>query len=274
MGGGQSLFRREDLEVYEACTCLSGAEILELYEKFVDLGGVREKANAAEKVIRGPGADLAAPEVAGDAEAGAAATGSGPSGRKVTKAAVCKQSELRNNPFKERLCEIFSSEPMNSATWGDLSFDEFVDLYNVMSPRATKEVKTQTAFRIYDFDANGYLTADDIAQLLTTIATTPKKKVLLEDAEIKDIVERVMRDCKSRNLAAALRRPCRDARIPRRLRLHLVALLFSPPSHLNEQVTSMAITAYRTRNFRRSWGAFLTLRPNSAFTSSDRNSNT
>ena len=65
MGGGQSLFRREDLEVYEACTCLSGAEILELYEKFVDLGGVREKANAAEKVIRGPGADLAAPEVAG-----------------------------------------------------------------------------------------------------------------------------------------------------------------------------------------------------------------
>ena len=54
---------------------------------------------------------------------------------------------------------------MNSATWGDLSFDEFVDLYNVMSPRATKEVKTQTAFRIYDFDANGYLTADDIAQL-------------------------------------------------------------------------------------------------------------
>ena len=75
MGGGQSLFRREDLEVYEACTCLSGAEILELYEKFVDLGGVREKANAAEKVIRGPGADLAAPEVAGDAEAGAAATG-------------------------------------------------------------------------------------------------------------------------------------------------------------------------------------------------------
>jgi len=190
MGGGQSVFRREDLTVYESCTCLSGAEIIELYEKFVDLGGVRDIVDNAEKVIRGAGADLKV-SATGDAEAGTGGT----AGRKVTKAAVCKQSELRNNPFKERLCEIFSSEPMGSETWGDLSFDEFVDIYNVMSPRATKEVKTQTAFRIYDYDANGYLTADDIAQLLKSIATTPKGKMLLEPQEIKDIVERVMRDC-------------------------------------------------------------------------------
>lgn len=188
MGGGPSVFRREDLEVYESCTCLSGAEIMELYEKFVDLGGVREKVDASEKVVRGVGADLRV-MATGDAEAGKA------SGRKVTKAAVCKQSELRNNPFRERLCEIFSTEPMGSETWGDLSFDEFVDLYNVMSPRATKEVKTQAAFRIYDYDGNGYLTAEDIAQLLKQIATTPKGRMLLDPQEIKDIVERVMRDC-------------------------------------------------------------------------------
>lgn len=188
MGGGPSVFRREDLEVYESCTCQSGAEIMELYEKFVDLGGVREKVDASEKVVRGVGADLRV-MATGDAEAGKA------SGRKVTKAAVCKQSELRNNPFRERLCEIFSTEPMGSETWGDLSFDEFVDLYNVMSPRATKEVKTQAAFRIYDYDGNGYLTAEDIAQLLKQIATTPKGRMLLDPQEIKDIVERVMRDC-------------------------------------------------------------------------------
>ena len=32
MGVGASVFSREDLEVYEACTCLSSAEILELHE--------------------------------------------------------------------------------------------------------------------------------------------------------------------------------------------------------------------------------------------------
>jgi len=193
MGGGQSAFRREDLEVYEACTCLSGAEVLELYEKFTDLGGIREKDSTTEKIVRGAGADLRVSSMPADAETGGGATGG--VGRKVKKEKVIMQSELRNNPFKHRLCEIFSSEPAGSETFGDLTFDEFVDLYNVMSPRATKEVKTQTAFRLYDFDANGYLTAEDIALLLRTIATTPKKKELLTEAEVKDIVERVMRDC-------------------------------------------------------------------------------
>ena len=58
MGVGSSTFRREDLEVYEACTCLSGAEILELYEKFTDLGGVREADDETEKIVRGAGAAL------------------------------------------------------------------------------------------------------------------------------------------------------------------------------------------------------------------------
>ena len=64
-----------------------------------------------------------------------------------------------------------------------------------MSPRASKEVKTQTAFRLYDFDGNGYLTREDIADLLKLIATMKNAKVLLTDDEIKDIVDRVMRDC-------------------------------------------------------------------------------
>ena len=179
--------------MYEACTCLSGAEVLELYEKFVDMGGIREKQSATEKIVRGAGADLRVSSMPADAE-----TGGGPAGGiglKVKKEKVIAQSELRNNPFKHRLCEIFSSEPAGSAAYGDLSFDEYVDLYNVMSPRASKEVKTQTAFRLYDFDGNGYLTPEDIALLLKTIATTPKKKELLTEKEVKDIVERVMRDC-------------------------------------------------------------------------------
>jgi calcium and integrin-binding protein 1 len=104
-------------------------------------------------------------------------------------------------PLAERLCEVFSSEPAFSPTWGDLNFDEYVDMYNCLSPDAPKDVKMKTAFRLYDFDGNGYLTTEDLEWLLRTIATPPGKKsgkprnCLFEQPEINDIVERVMRDC-------------------------------------------------------------------------------
>ena len=59
----------------------------------------------------------------------------------------------------------------------------------------------QTAFRMYDFDNNGYLATDDLEWLLKTLATPPPKKngtprkCLFEEDEIADVVERVMRDC-------------------------------------------------------------------------------
>jgi len=209
MGLSASRFTREDLEVYEACTCLSGAEILELYDKFVSLGGVKEIDTADEKVIAGKGATArltAAPK--GDMESGSAG---GFSGVPVKKQKVCEQAELKNNPFATRLCEIFTSLEKDDKDFGDLKFDEFVDLYNVMSPRASKEVKMQTAFRLYDFDHDGYLKAIDIATLVDLISTDKKGKNLLDTkgetpakgaggkdelvGPKKEIVERVMRDC-------------------------------------------------------------------------------
>jgi len=189
MGAGPSSpdFKLAELEVYEACTCLSAAEILELHEKFTDIGGVREKDDESEKALRG--ADVRA-SIAMEQETGAGSS----TGAKATMASVCGQSELKNNPFRFRLCQMFSSEPRNSPTFGDLSFDEYVDLYHAMSPRASLETKMQTAFRLYDYDGNNYLTEEDIAQCLRDISTTPKKQLLTE-TEIKEVVERVMRDC-------------------------------------------------------------------------------
>jgi len=188
-------FKFEDLEVYESCTCLTGAEILELHEKFTEMGGVREKDSDNERVLRGAGADMRMSTATGGIAAEAAGSDLG---RKVTMSAVCNQSELKNNPFKQRLCQIFSSEPRDSDKYGDLTFDEFVDLYHAMSPRAPREIKMQTAFRLYDYDHNGYLTKEDLAQLLRDLSTTRKKggvKQLLSDEEIEEVVDRVMRDC-------------------------------------------------------------------------------
>ena len=169
MGANTSVFSGEELEVYEGCTCLSASEVVKLRDKFVALGG---------------------------------AVGLGTeSPVKVTMASVLEQVELRNNPFGRLLCEIFSSEEPGTPSFGDLNFDEYVDIYNCMSPRASLDIKMQTAFRMYDFDGNGYLTDEDLQQVLITIATPPQKvegvqpKPLLGDGEVKAIVERVMRQC-------------------------------------------------------------------------------
>ena len=118
MGGGYSVFRREELEVYEACTCLTGSEIMELYDKYTTCGGTREVDDETEAVVRGAGAAM---RMEKSMEGGQKVS---PPAKKAKMAQIIAQSELRNNPFRERLCQIFSSEPSGEATYGDLSFDE------------------------------------------------------------------------------------------------------------------------------------------------------
>ena len=191
MGLIGSKFTREELDVYEACTCLSGAEILELHQKFSDLGGVRAVDAADEKVLRGKGADLrlSAPDVESQSTS---TSGGGGAGKPVTKDAFCGQYEFRNNPFKERLCQIFSSKGD-----GSLTFDEFVDLYHCMSPRAAKKDKIMTAFRMYDFDGDGYLKKEDIKMIVDAVSRSSTIDLLeTKEGDLKgDIVDTVMRDC-------------------------------------------------------------------------------
>ena len=177
MGTGSSAFSREELTVYETCTCLTSAEILLLHSKFKQLCGVTKDADLKLD--------------SGGVEGG---TGGSP-GVKAKRDDVMQQEEFVNNPFAKRLCEIFSEDQS-----GDLCFDEYVDLYNVLSPRASLDVKMQTAFRLYDLDNNNYLNQDDLRGMLRTIATPPargKKEngCLFTDNELSEIVGRVMRDC-------------------------------------------------------------------------------
>ena len=111
------------------------------------------------------------------------------------QAKVMEQVELKNNPFAARLCEIFTSFQPGDRQYGDLFFDEYVDLYSCMSPTASREVKMQTAFRLYDFDGNGYLSPEDIIELIKLLSKRRTGTSLLDDTEVTDICERVMRDC-------------------------------------------------------------------------------
>ena len=51
---------------------------------------------------------------------------------------------FQENPFRKRICKVFSSDES-----GNLTFDQFVDLFSVFSERAPREMKVQYAFKIY-----------------------------------------------------------------------------------------------------------------------------
>ena len=55
---------------------------------------------------------------------------------------VCSQV----NPFKDRICTVFSSGTGNDTS---LSFEDFLDMMSVFSDSCPKNVKVEYAFRIY-----------------------------------------------------------------------------------------------------------------------------
>lgn len=113
------------------------------------------------------------------------------------------------NPLAKRLCIAFSSDGT-----GNLNFDEFVDLYHVLSPKASPQVKVEIAFRVYDFDGDGYISDSDLYKLVQTLTSRGKgvsnatvtavddaeaeagaKKDLLTDDNIWAVVGSVMDKC-------------------------------------------------------------------------------
>ena len=72
---------------------------------------------------------------------------------------------------------------------GDMTFNDFLDMFSVFSEAAAKEVKAEYAFKIYDFDGDGELGRQD---LLTTARTLSGGE--LEESEMKLIVDKVMEE--------------------------------------------------------------------------------
>lgn len=52
--------------------------------------------------------------------------------------------ELRENPFRKRICEAFSRDGK-----GNLTFEDFLDLLSVFSEHCPRDIKVFYAFKIY-----------------------------------------------------------------------------------------------------------------------------
>ncbi|XP_064373852.1 calcium and integrin-binding protein 1 [Dromaius novaehollandiae] len=158
MGGSASRLPREVLGEYQELTFLSKQEILLAYKRFSELLPEGEKENA--RSVR------------------------------IPKSRILTLPELRANPFKHRICRVFSTSEDGDDS---MSFEDFLDMLSVFSDSATSEIKSHYAFRIFDFDENGALDREDLENLVNCL-TGQSEESRLSSAEMEQLIQNILEE--------------------------------------------------------------------------------
>ncbi|XP_021567129.1 calcium and integrin-binding family member 2 isoform X2 [Carlito syrichta] len=127
MGNKQTIFTEEQLDNYQDCTFFNKKDILKLHARFYELAPNLVPMDYRKSPIV-----------------------------HVPMSLIIQMPELRENPFKERIVEAFSEEGD-----GNLTFNDFVDMFSVLCESAPRELKANYAFKIYALSTSG---SEDIAE--------------------------------------------------------------------------------------------------------------
>ncbi|KAL5005510.1 hypothetical protein ScPMuIL_018966 [Solemya velum] len=103
---------------------------------------------------------------------------------KIPFETIRKMPELKENPFHQRMCEVFSEDGS-----GNMSYDDFLDMFSVFSEAAPRDIKTVYAFRIYDFDTDNYLNKKDLEKTLLCLTRNE-----LTSEEVSFVVDKVLEE--------------------------------------------------------------------------------
>ncbi|XP_032804089.1 calcium and integrin-binding family member 2-like isoform X2 [Petromyzon marinus] len=115
MGNKQTIFTEEQLDAYQDCSYFTRKEILRLHGRFMEL-----VPHLVSKDSSGY-CDITIPSQL-----------------------IGTMPELKENPFRQRILEVFSEDGQ-----GNMSFSDFVDMFSAFSETAPRELKVYYAFKIY-----------------------------------------------------------------------------------------------------------------------------
>ncbi|XP_019592437.1 calcium and integrin-binding family member 3 isoform X1 [Rhinolophus sinicus] len=135
MGNKQTVFTHEQLEAYQDCTFFTRKEIMRLFYRYQDL---------APQLV--PLDYTNCPDV------------------KVPYELIGSMPELKDNPFRQRIAQVFSEDGD-----GHMTLDNFLDMFSVMSEMAPRDLKAYYAFKIYDFNDDDYICMRDLEQTVTKL---------------------------------------------------------------------------------------------------------
>ena len=80
---------------------------------------------------------------------------------KITGEEFTTMPEIAMSPLVTRILSLFDAD--NS---GQVTFDEFVRALSVLSDRGSDEEKLKFAFRVYDVDDDGFVTQQEMVQMM------------------------------------------------------------------------------------------------------------
>ncbi|KAK6318096.1 calcium and integrin-binding protein 1-like [Coregonus clupeaformis] len=103
---------------------------------------------------------------------------------------VLSLTELKSNPFRKRICHVFSTSDMKD---GSLTFEDFLDLLSAFSDSATLEIKSHYAFRIFDFDDDGTLDGGDLEKLVNCL-TGETDDTRLTPEEMRQLISNILEE--------------------------------------------------------------------------------
>uniref|UniRef100_A0AAA9TDG0 Calcium and integrin binding family member 3 n=2 Tax=Bos TaxID=9903 RepID=A0AAA9TDG0_BOVIN len=101
---------------------------------------------------------------------------------KVPYELIGSMPELKDNPFRQRIAQVFSEDGD-----GHMTLDNFLDMFSVMSEMAPRDLKAYYAFKIYDFNNDDYICAWDLEQTVTKLTRGE-----LSTEEVSLICEKVL----------------------------------------------------------------------------------
>ncbi|KAJ8343929.1 hypothetical protein SKAU_G00312580 [Synaphobranchus kaupii] len=103
---------------------------------------------------------------------------------------ILTMPELKSNPFRKRICHVFSTSDMKD---GSLTFEDFLDLLSAFSDSATLEIKSHYAFRIFDFDDDGTLDCRDLENLVNCL-TGETDDTRLTPEEMRQLINNILEE--------------------------------------------------------------------------------
>uniref|UniRef100_A0A8C6Y561 Calcium and integrin binding 1 n=1 Tax=Naja naja TaxID=35670 RepID=A0A8C6Y561_NAJNA len=158
MGGSGSRLPRDLLGEYQELTFLSKQEILLAHRRFCQLLPREARGQALQT--------------------------------RVPESRLLTLPELRANPFRNRICRIFSTAETGEDA---LSFEDFLDLLSVFSDSATPEIKSHYAFRLFDFDDDGTLDKKDLEKLVNSL-TGEGEDSRLSLLEMEQLIQNILEE--------------------------------------------------------------------------------
>ncbi|KAM9807792.1 calcium and integrin-binding protein 1 [Neosynchiropus ocellatus] len=109
---------------------------------------------------------------------------------RVSMDRILELPELKCNPFRERICHVFSTSDQID---GSLTFEDFLDLLSAFSDSATLEIKSHYAFRIFDFNDDGTLDSGDLEKLVNCL-TGETDDTRLTPEEMRQLINNILEE--------------------------------------------------------------------------------